>query len=338
MKHIFLAAFWILLTTVACQRTSSEKIITVTGEMEADDMGLTLPHEHVLVDFIGADSVEPPRYNRDAAFGIILPHIQELKNYGVKTFVECTPKFLGRDVLLLKKLSTETGIRFLTNTGFYGAQNNKFIPAQVQTMAAEEIARFWIAEFEQGIDGTGIRPGFIKIAIERRALSDFHARLAKAAALAHKATGLTIMSHTGPAVGAFQQLEILKAEGVAPDAFIWTHAHNETDLSKQVEAARAGAWVALDAFWGKEGQAENLVRMVVNLKQNNCLHRVLLSHDAGWYDPEKPDGAGYQPHTLLFGQLLPALKKAGISDADLHQVLVNNPAKAFAVKKRLLEK
>lgn len=300
-------------------------------------MGLTLPHEHVLVDFIGADSVEPPRYNRDAAFGIILPHIQELKKYGVKTFVECTPKFLGRDVLLLKKLSTETGIRFLTNTGFYGAQNNKFIPAQVQTMAAEEIARFWIAEFEQGIDGTGIRPGFIKIAVERRALSDFHARLAKAAALAHKATGLTIMSHTGPAVGAFQQLAILKAEGVAPDAFIWTHAHNETDFSKQVEAARAGAWVALDAFWGKAGQAENLVGMVVNLKQNNCLHRVLLSHDAGWYDPEKTDGAGYQPHTLLFGQLLLALKKAGISDADLHQMLVSNPGRAFAVKKRLLE-
>lgn len=312
------------------------KIMTVTGKIKPEEMGLTLPHEHVLVDFIGAEKAEPPRYNREDAFKMILPHIQKLPGYGVKTFVECTPRYLGRDPLLLQKLSEETGIRFLTNTGYYGAQDNKFIPSEVRKMTSEEMAALWIEEYKKGIGRTGIRPGFIKIAVDRKPLSEFHASLARAAALAHKATGLTIMSHTGPAVGAFQQLEILKKEGVAPDAFIWTHAHNEKDGSRHVEAARMGAWVAFDAFWGSEGQLDNFIGIVLNMKKNGCLHRLLLSHDAGWYDPDKPDGSNYQPHTRLFDQLVPALKKAGITDEELYQVQVLNPAKAFTIKKRLL--
>jgi len=73
------------------------------------------------------------------------------------------------------------------------------------------------------------------------------------------------------------------------------------------------------------------------MKNHQCLHRLLLSHDAGWYDPDKPDGANYQPHTLVFEQLVPELKKAGITDRELHQIFVENPAKALTVRKRLLK-
>jgi predicted metal-dependent phosphotriesterase family hydrolase len=327
----------ILALAAACTVESPEVVITVNGEIRPDQMGTTLSHEHVLVDFIGADLSEPPRYDSEAAFQVILPYITEIRNLGVKTFVECTPKYLGRDPLLLKRLSEETGVNFITNTGFYGAMDNKFIPDPVLNMPAEAIAAFWIAEFKQGINGTGIRPGFIKIAVERSSLSDFHKVLVRAAALAHKATGLTIMSHTGPAVAAFEQIEILKKEGVKPDAFIWTHAHNEKDMSKHIEAAKAGAWISLDAFWGGADKAEEISAMVVNLKKHNLLHKLLLSQDAGWYDPDKPDGSNYQPHTALFEELIPALNLAGINDADLHKILDVNPGKALTVKFRVNE-
>ena len=174
--------FWglIIFSVCACNRGNVGKIITVKGTISPEQMGFTLPHEHVLVDFIGADSAEPPRYNRDAALKVILPQILKLQQYGVKTFVECTPRFLGRDPLLLKQLSDSTGIRFLTNTGFYGAMKNKFIPDSIQQMQPEKIASFWISEFKNGIGTTGIKPGFIKIAVERSSLSEFHARLARA--------------------------------------------------------------------------------------------------------------------------------------------------------------
>jgi phosphotriesterase-related protein len=337
IRKFFFQLFFIGFLTTSCQQLRVNSIITVSGKIPAQEMGLTLHHEHVLVDFIGADSVEPPRYNREAALKVILPQIRKLQQYGVKTFVECTPRFLGRDVLLLRQLSDSTGIHFLTNTGYYGAQKNKFIPDSVLGMTAEKMASFWIAEFENGIEGTGIRPGFIKIAVERSALSEFHARLARAAAITHKSTGLTIMSHTGPAIGAFQQLEILLQEGISPEAFIWTHAHNEKDSMKHVEAARMGAWVAFDAFRGGEKQLAEFTHFVLNMKRNNCLHRLLLSHDAGWFDPDKPAGENYASHTAVFEQLIPALKNAGITAADLDLIMKQNPAKAFTVRKRLLK-
>lgn len=336
MKNNLFFLFILLVSLFACAR-NSEKIITVNGPISPEELGFTLPHEHVLVDFIGADSAEPPRYTREAALKVILPRIKALLPYGVQSFVECTPRFLGRDPLLLKQLSDSTGIQFITNTGYYGAQKNKFIPDSVQEMSPEQMAAHWIRECEQGIGNTGIYPGFIKIAVERSELSEFHARLARAAAIAHKATGLTIMSHSGPAVAAFGQLAILKEEGVAPEAFIWTHAHNEKDSMKQVEAAKLGTWVAFDAFWGRGNQLAQFVNIVLNMKNHQCLHRLLLSHDAGWYDPDKPDGSNYQPHTLIFEQLIPELKKAGITDAELHQIFVENPAKALTVRKRLLK-
>jgi predicted metal-dependent phosphotriesterase family hydrolase len=328
--------FWIILSITACHPEYYNKIITVNGVISPQQMGFTLPHEHVLVDFIGADSAEPPRYIREAAMKVILPQIRRLLPYGVKTFVECTPRFLGRDPLLLKQLADSTGIRFLTNTGYYGAQKNKFIPDSIQAMEPEKIALFWIDEFKNGIGDTGIKPGFIKIAVERSSLSEFHARLARAAAITHKATGLTIMSHSGPAPGAFQQMEILKEEGVSPEAFIWTHAHNEKDSMKHVLAAQMGAWVAFDAFWGTKGQLSQFVHIVVNMKNNHCLQRLLLSQDSGWFDPDKPDGSNYHPHTMIFEQLIPALREAGITGKELHQIFVENPARAFAVRKRLV--
>ncbi len=328
-KLIFLP-FFILL--ISCQSQFQNKIITVTGEIEAEELGITLEHEHVLVDFIGAEEVSSDRYHKDSAFHQILPYLNEIKKYGVKSFVECTPSYLGRDVKLLKRLSEKTGLNILINTGFYGAFNNKFIPSHVLKMQANDIARFWIAEFEQGIEGTGIKPGFIKIAVDRKPLSEFHATLARAAAITHKATGLTIMSHTGPAIGAFQQLEILKEEGVSPEAFIWTHANNEKDWSKLVEAAQMGCWVSLDNYgWDKEALKG---KVLLYLKEQNVLNKILISHDAGWFDPSKPDQE-FKAYTPIFKTLIPNLKEKGFTDKDIEQLLIENPAKAFTVKKRL---
>jgi phosphotriesterase-related protein len=327
----------LFLAFYTCHTPHEGSIMTVNGKIAPTEMGLTLHHEHVLVDFIGADSVEPPHYNRQEALKIILPQIRKLTSYGVKTFVEVTPRYLGRDVGLLRQLSDSTGLHFITNTGYYGAMENKFIPSNVMNMSAPEIAGLWIDEARNGIDGTDIFPGFIKIGVERKPLSDFHRTLARAAALTHKATGLTIMSHTGPSTGAFQQLEILKEEGVAPDAFIWTHAHNEKDSMKHVQAALMGTWVAFDAFRGGEQQTAEFVHFILNMKQHNCLHRLLLSHDAGWFDPAQPDGHNYAPHTALFDQLFPALKEAGITPDELNLILVKNPAEALTIRKRLLK-
>jgi phosphotriesterase-related protein len=309
-------------------------IMTVNGPLSTEKTGIWLTHEHVLVDFIGADSVSPSRYDRQKVISRILPYLRQVRDLGCRTFVECTPEYLGKDPLLLKALSDSTGMNILTNTGFYGAHNNKFIPAFAFNESAEQLSQRWISEWKNGIGDTGIKPGFIKIAVDPDSLSPFHKKLVRAAALTHLETGLTIASHTGPAIPAFQELEVLEQEGVAPSAFIWVHANLEKDLSKLVEAASRGAWISLDKL--DDNDVGEILSAIMYLKDHNLLNKVLLSHDAGWYDPARENGGNIRGYTTLFEKLIPAMQKANLTRGEINQLLEINPVLAFTVRIRKL--
>ena len=173
--------------------------MTVTGPLPADELGTMLPHEHILVDFVGADQVSPERYDADEAFDLMLPHLERAQDVGCQAIAECTPAWLGRDPRLLRRLSEATDIKLLTNTGYYGARQGKFLPAHAFQESAGELADRWIAEWNDGIEDTGIRPGFIKIGVDAGELTDVNRKLVEAASRCHLATGLTIAGHTGMA-------------------------------------------------------------------------------------------------------------------------------------------
>ena len=134
-KFIKTAAFLIVFKT-----SPSLSVITVKGRIPAASMGTTLIHEHFLVDFIGADKIHYNRWNRDEVLKKVLPYLSEVKEYGVKTILDCTPAFLGRDVVLQKRLADESGLQILTNTGYYGAAGNKYLPKWAFIETPEQIA------------------------------------------------------------------------------------------------------------------------------------------------------------------------------------------------------
>ena len=174
--------------------------------------------------------------------------------------------------------------------------DNAFV-AIADWSTAQQLADRWIEEAKNGIEGTGIYPGFIKIAVERAPLQEINRKVVEAACIAHKATGLTIMSHTGPAVPAFQQIEVLKQNGISPSAFIWTHANNEKEWSKIIDAAKMGVWIAFDKF--EEKETENFSEFAVLMKKEGLLNRLIFSHDAGWYDPMKPGVGTFRDFTAI---------------------------------------
>lgn len=319
---------------ISCN-TKESVIITVTGEIPASEIGKTLHHEHLLVDFIGADSSGYHRWNKSDVVEKVLPYLLEIKKLGYKTLVECTPAYLGRDPELMKILSEKSGIQIITNTGYYSAVGGKFLPEHTFTETAEQLAARWIDEAKNGIEGTGIYPGFIKIAVEREPLEEIHRKVVEAACITHKATGMVIMSHTGPALPAFQEIEILKQNGVDPSAFIWTHAQNEKDFNKHLEAARMGAWIAFDNF--NAGQLERYIEFAQTMKKEGLLGKVLFSHDAGWYRPGEPNGGEFRGFTEIEEFLIPALEKSGLSQPDIYQIFTTNPAEAFKVKVRVAD-
>jgi phosphotriesterase-related protein len=324
---------FVSILVLSCSPEKVNSIQSVVGTVTPSSGEIWLSHEHILVDFIGADSIDSKRWNHDSVMNAIIPYLDQLKEHNVKYFVDATPAYLGRDVLLLEKLARKTGLAILTNTGFYGAINNKYIPAFAFKKTAEELAEIWINEYKNGIEGTSVKPGFIKISVDAAdTLDAIDQKLVKAAAITHLQTGLTIASHTGEAKGLWPQLKILKEMNVSPGAFIWVHAQNEKDHNNYVLAAKEGCWISLDGLgWDLEKHVEK----ILFAKEHKILNRVLIAHDAGWYDPQKPIQA-VKPYTNIFKQLYPALMSKGFSKEEFDLLISQNPSKAFSIniKKR----
>jgi phosphotriesterase-related protein len=305
-KNICFAAICIMLFFTHCSTKEEGIIMTVKGPIPSSQMGVSLIHEHILVDFIGADSTNDQRWDKAKVAERALPFLRQLKELGCRTLVECTPSYLGKDPVLLGILSDSSGLNILTNTGYYGAANDKYIPEHAYNETADQLAARWISEWENGIAGTGIKPGFIKIRVADTGLSDLH-----------------------------KKLIILKSEGVAPEAFIWVHAQGEKDLSNHVKAAGMGCWIGLDGL--NDNNLEEYAGMIRNLKENKLIGKILLSHDAGWYRPGVENGGEYRGYTTLFEKLIPLLLKENFSDSEIHQLMVLNPSKAFEIGVRRIK-
>ncbi len=307
-------------------------IHTVRGPIDAAQMGTTLVHEHVLVDFIGADKVARSRYDEGEAFRTILPHLVAVQKQGVRTLFECTPSYLGRDPLLLRRLSEASGLQIVTNTGYYGAANDIAVPSHAHAESAAQLAARWTAEFRHGIEGTGIRPGFVKIGVDAGPLSPIDRKLVEAGALCHLETGLTLAIHTGDGTAAMAILEVLERGGVSPEAYVWVHSQNDKDAARRASATQRGAWASLDGISPESLEAH--LEAVLDLAGRGRLGRVLISQDAGWYHVGEASGGRYRPHTTLFDAFLPALRARGLGDPEIRTLLVDNPARAFAVRRK----
>ena len=313
--------------------SASGFVMTVKGAVPMGKVGFVLPHEHILVDFVGADRIHPARYSQDQVFDTMLPYLKQVQAQGARTFVDCTPEWIGRDVVLLQRLSEASGMHIVTNTGYYGAAGEKYLPPHAYTESAEQLAGRWIAECKNGIGGTAIKPGFIKTGVDSYPLSAVQRKLIRAAALTHLETGLTIFVHTGDGRAALDELAILTDSGVSPEAWVWTHAQNEADRAIHIQVAHAGGWVAFDGLHPQ--LADRYVAFLQDMKSNGLLHKVLISHDAGWFEVGKPGGGRVRPYVAIFNDLIPALKKAGFTAGELRQLFETNPAKALGVRKAI---
>lgn len=308
--------------------------MTVRGKLPARELGTTLTHEHALANFQPwTEWVQSPKtYDRDVVVQHVLPHLERIASSGCRSFVDATAVGLGRDPVLLRRLAEASDLNILTTTGNYAAFDYRFLPQYVRDESVDVLAARWVKECNDGIEGTNVRPGFIKLGFNGGSLSEVERKLIRAGARAHLATGLTIGAHTGMAVAAYEELAELEKAGVHPSAWIWIHAQNEPDAAKYLDAARRGAWISLDGV-SPESVAMHVDR-VVRLRDADLLGRVLVSQDAGWYSVGEPEGGKFRPYDTVFTQFIPALVGRGFSQAEIDQIFVANPASAFAVRVR----
>jgi predicted metal-dependent phosphotriesterase family hydrolase len=322
--------------------TVEGKIMTVLGAINSKEAGVCLPHEHITSRF-GEEPEEIPTYDYHHASKDIVPYLKYMKELGCDTIMCCTTKYFGRDVKLLKKVSEASGMNIIANTGLYGAANDRYVPKYAFDSTVDKIAKDWIDEFNNGIDSTEIRPGFIKIGIDSGALSEIDAKLVRAGAICHRETGMAIQVHTGDNLNAAKtQLEILKEEGVSPNAWIWIHAQNMKNGNDLLDAAEKGAWISLDAlrtvnYYEQRANikvsVQHHLKLLKLLKEHGYLNQVLLSHDGSSYPQE---GKSKRTFEVLFTTFIPMMKVAGFSDQEIDQLIKVNPGNAFCIQKRMI--
>ena len=302
------------------------QLITTLGPMDADELGMILPHEHVFVDLRTWDQ---PGYGEAGAADVIqlmAPYIADAQDLGITAIVEPSTGGVGRRADILRAVSDATGFPLVAPTGVY---REPWIPPWVHQADESELAEWMLGELTGEIEQCGVQAGWIKVSAGDDGLTETEAKVLRAAARAGAATNAAIGSHTIRGRVVRDQLDILEAAGYATERFVWIHTHVELDTALHLEMARRGAWVEYDGIGDPEEDQKfvDLVRMMLDADLGD---RVLLSHDRGWYDPAQPGGGTPKPYTYINEGFLPKLRDAGVDDRTIAELTHHNPFHAFA--------
>lgn len=319
----------------AAPETPEPFVQTVLGPIPASKLGVTLVHEHVMCDFIGAEQTSRQRWQVDAVVKRMQPLLAQLKERGVTGFVDCTPAYIGRDPRVLRRLAQEAGLHIVTNTGYYGGASDKFVPRHAYAESADQLADRWVKEWENGIEDTGVKPGFMKIGIDEiesgsTRLSAIDEKLVRAAARASKRTGLAVTCHTGGGPAGLAATRIFLTEKADPGRFIVAHSDSH-GMSTNMEVAELGAWVSFDAISRKP--LDFHLKLVRTMAESHA-GSLLLSQDNGWYEVGQDNGGVIRDYNYISDVFLPAFRKSGASAALIRNLTVKNPARAFAIRNK----
>ncbi len=312
-------------------------INTVLGPVDTADLGYTLAHEHILVNSAGIQQTFPEFINRKDSIEKSVQDLSEAYNEGLRTLVDLTTHDLGRDIRLIEEVSRRSGVHVVACTGTW-----RDIPRSFWSVGPDAIAHLYIREIEVGIEGTGIKAGIIKVANDEGGVTPEGEIVLRAAARAHKATGVPISTHTwAPERVGEQQVRIFEEEGIDLNRVYVGHSNDTSDVDYLLGLLKAGVWLGLDRYPGGWHQGtpmwEERTAIAKQLIDAGYAHRIMLSHD--WSvvldddmtPPWRKQRLVDNPHSYLFIDrvVLPRLKEMGVSQEAIQQMMVENPRRFF---------
>ena len=307
---------------------------TVQGPIPAMQQGVVLPHEHIFTDLRGPTTPGYGQADEEDVVRVMKPLLVEARDRGVDVLVECSSIGVGRNVGVIQRLSQESGLFIVVPTGVYGRAN--FAPPAHRDMSEDELASLFTSEIRDGIEGSSIKAGFIKISTSDTALTELEEKFLRAAGRAARETGAVVASHTVSGAVARKQADIL--ESISPAIrFIWVHAQVEQNRRIHRELAARGVFIEFDSLGWSPADDNRLIMAILELVVAGHADRVLLSHDAGWYQPGQPNGGSQKPYTYLLETFVPKLSQSGLDDGTIEMLTRENPRRAFAFLTRSSE-
>jgi phosphotriesterase-related protein len=300
-------------------------LYTTLGPLRRDQLGMILPHEHVFVDLRTPDQPGYAEADEADVVRLMAPEIERIKAQGVTALVECSTGGVGRRADLDLAVSRATDFPIVVPTGNY---REPWIPDWVRGASEAELEAWMLRELEERFDEADFRAGWIKLSAGDDGISRLEATILRAAARVSAQTGATIGSHTIRGRVVMDQLDIIEAEGGSANRFISIHTQEEKDFGLHRAVAGRGAWIEYDHV----GRADDdvVVAMILRALEAGLGHRLLLSHDRGWYDPALPGGGRPKPYTHLCDVVLPELRRAGVDGDTIDNLTQDNPFAAYA--------
>jgi phosphotriesterase-related protein len=296
---------------------------TVLGPIDASKLGFTLTHEHV-----GSGS-EKIFSSRMISVADAVDKLREARDAGINTIIDVTTFDINRDIRYCEEVSRKSGVQIVAATGQHLNAAESW-----NARALGEITEFFIREIEQGIDGTGIKAGVIKVAARSDVMTPTEEKVFKAAARASKATGIPVETHTNSRRRAGEkQAEIFEAEGVTPARVSLGHSDDTDDMKYLIGLAKRGYTLGMDhTFWGMaRGAALPWRRRADCIKQlidEGFVDKIFLSNDWVHGDVEREQ---VNPDGMLFTirRTIPYLKQIGVTDQSIRAMIVENPRHFF---------
>lgn len=315
---------------------------TLDGPLDAAQLGTVLMHEHVF-NLTAEIQIAHPGFNGwnpEVKIPEAQAKLRAVKEAGIDTLVELSPIGLGRSLELIRRACEGSGLNVILATGLYTydvlPRPWHFIGPGTLLDGEEPLDALMLSDLEEGIEGSGVRPGFLKCAIDADGLTEHVERVVRSVCRVHKQTGTPICIHThAPSERAREALRVLEEEEIDPARVMLAHCGDSTDLDYLEEVAQSGALLGMDRF-GLDVLLpfEDRVDTVVAMCERGHADKMILSQDASCFTDWFPPGliAQVSPnwHYLHVVQdVLPALGERGVSQDQVDLMMRGNPRVFF---------
>jgi phosphotriesterase-related protein len=281
-----------------------------------------------------------PEWDEDVAVDRAVSRLTRLARLGVNTVVDLTVPGLGRDPNLVSKVASRVPVNVVAATGWYSASTLplffQFRGPDRLISGPDPLVELFVRDIDEGIGTSRIRAAMLKVKTSDEQITPDEARVVAAAAIAAQHTGVPITTHSSPRTrNGLAQQHLLRSLGVALDRVVIGHSGDTDDVEYLVELMDAGSTIGLDRF-GMEHvlDDERRFRTLHELLKRGYTDRIVISHDASFYSHVTPPSwrSANAPNWRMENiptKVVPMLHEAGVSDAEIEQVMVKNPQRLF---------
>ena len=316
-------------------------INTANGQIQADALGRTLMHEHLVIGMPGWESdTRAPAPDFRNMVAACIDRVQELQSAGFRSLLDPCPNDLGRNAEVIAEVASRTGFNVIFATGLYnehyGGSPYWSMAFATDPDADKRLCDLFVSEIEDGVRGVGIKPGVIKIGTSTLPFSEYEKRVFRAAAMASTATAVPITTHTDAILGD-EQVAYLTELGVPAKQIIVGHCCCSGDHAYHKRIVDKGAFIGFDRFGIVYSRTdEQRIESLLCLREDDALGSVIISHDSvctwlgSMFPPAMVKQFSAMNHPLHFTRnIAPKLRAAGVSAAEIEAMLVDNPRRYF---------